>query len=330
VWRVIRSELILAILAGIDEAGFGPTLGPLVVTGVAFRVPDDRLDACLWNTLRESCCDSIRHVKRRLVIADSKKLHRPRVGLGVLERTALVMLAVAGHRPNSLRSLVDLLAPGRGEHLDQYPWYAGRDVAIPVSGSIGDFGPQANAVRRDCKAHQVALHGVYAEPLSVGAFNRMVTSTKNKAVVLLGLAMRVVDRILRSAPDEKVRFLVDRLGGRTHYRPALTTSFPTFELQILEESSTRSAYRLKSVPRQCDIEFVTRGDGKHFPVALASIYSKYLRELHMHAFNTYWSTRVPGLKPTAGYYTDAQRWLQDVSGELQSSNIDRTILVRDR
>lgn len=317
-------------MAGIDEAGFGPTLGPLVVTGVAFRVPDDRLDTCLWETLRQSCCDSIRHVKRRLVIADSKKLHRSGSGLAVLERTALVMLAAAGRRPNSLRSLVDLVAPGRGAHLDTYPWYAGREVSLPVSEANDDFGPQANAVRRDCKAHQVALHGVYSEPLSVGAFNAMVTSTKNKAVVLLGMALRIVDRILRSAPDEQVRFLVDRLGGRTHYRPALTTSFPGFELQILEESPTRSAYRLKSVPRQCDIEFVTRGDSKHFPVALASIYSKYLRELHMHAFNEYWSTRVPGLKPTAGYYTDAQRWLQDVSGELRDGTCDRTLLVRQR
>ncbi|MCH8916798.1 MAG: hypothetical protein IIC52_01970 [Proteobacteria bacterium] len=41
----------MAIVAGIDEAGFGPTLGPLVVSGVAFRVPDDQVDRCLYGLL---------------------------------------------------------------------------------------------------------------------------------------------------------------------------------------------------------------------------------------------------------------------------------------
>ena len=34
----------MGLVIGMDEAGYGPNLGPLVVTGVAFEVPDDRLD----------------------------------------------------------------------------------------------------------------------------------------------------------------------------------------------------------------------------------------------------------------------------------------------
>ncbi len=320
----------MAILAGIDEAGFGPTLGPLVVSGVAFRVPDDHLDGCLWDTLQVSCTSTVRKSGRRLVITDSKKLHRGGEGLGALERTALVMLAAGGHRPDTFRTLLDLVSPGAGDQLNAYPWYGGTDLALPLDPVTGDVGTQANAVRLDCEAQDVVPAGVFCEPVPVGVYNRLVRNTRNKAVVLLGLALRVVDRVMRSAPQERIRVFVDRLGGRTHYRPALTTAFPGYTLRILEESSTRSAYQLDQTAQCFEIEFVTRGDAKRFPVALASIYSKYLRELHMHAFNRYWSEAVPGLRPTAGYYTDAKRWLQEASAELKHRSVDRTLLVRER
>ncbi len=323
----------MAILAGIDEAGFGPLLGPLVVSGVAFRVPDDHLDRCLWRTLRSSCTATPKNARQRVVVADSKQLHRSRGGLerlSGLERAALVMLTVTGDSPRTFRALLNRLSPGATDQLDHYPWYAGRSMALPLSGRVGDIPTQANAVRRDCMEHNVTIHGVYSEPLLEGHFNRLVKNTRNKAVVLLGLALRVIDRVIQSAGDERIRVCVDRLGGRIRYREALTTAMPGYELRILEESPTRSAYRMVRTSRVCELEFVTGGEGRHFAIALASIYSKYLRELYMYLFNAYWTGQVAGLRPTAGYYTDAKRWLSDVSTELDNRSIDRSTLVRLR
>ena len=320
----------MAILAGIDEAGLGPLLGPLVVSGAAFRGLDDLPDLCLWDVLRDSCASSPARSQRRVVVADSKQLYRPRGSLAPLERTALVMLAAAGLRPASWRELLEQIAPGACEPLAHYPWYRDRDIPLPLSAEVGDIATKANAVRRDCRTHGIAFHGVFVEPLTAGAFNRMVHNTRNKSVVSLGLTLRVVDRLMRSAPNERVRLCLDRHGGRTHYREPLMTAWPTSTLEILEESPTRSAYRLVQSSRVVEIEFVTGGEARYFPTALASVYSKYVRELYMHAFNAFWSDISPDLRPTAGYYTDARRWLCDADEELRRRSIDRNTLIRQR
>ncbi len=50
----------------------------------------------------------------------------------------------------------------------------------------------------------------------------------------------------------------------------------------------------------------------------------------MRMFNDFWCTQANGLKPTAGYYTDAQRWLGDVATTIERLSVDRELLVRQR
>src|SRR6266511_1579450 len=78
---------------GIDEAGYGPNLGPLVMTAVACRVPDEA-DADLWQLLGHGVR---RHGERddgRPIVADSKLVYSTARGLGQLERTVLAALGV--------------------------------------------------------------------------------------------------------------------------------------------------------------------------------------------------------------------------------------------
>ena len=49
--------------------------------------------------------------------------------------------------------------------------------------------------------------------------------------------------------------------------------------------------------------------------------AKYVRELAMLAFNTFWSGRQPGLAPTAGYPTDAVRWRKDAAATIAREGI---------
>ena len=44
----------MVVLVGIDEAGFGPLLGPLVVSSSTFSLPHNLLTTDLWQILRNS------------------------------------------------------------------------------------------------------------------------------------------------------------------------------------------------------------------------------------------------------------------------------------
>ena len=318
----------MAILAGIDEAGYGPTLGPLVVTGVAFRVPDELLGANLWKCLKSTCTASPAKKGRKLAVADSKKLYHGDITL--LERAALVMLGVAGRRPNTLSEMLEALGCGATDQILSYPWYERIDLPVPISSAVGDVGTRANAVRRNCAEQSIEFLGGFTEFLLEGHFNRLVHNTRNKAAVNLSLALRVAERVRRLGRGERVCLRVDRMGGREHYRESLADSWPGYALRIEEESERRSAYRLEGGGEVIEIEFLVGGESRHLPIALASVYSKYVREVFMHLFNGYWTRHAADLIPTAGYSTDARRWLKDAGPVLDRLKVDRGQLVRAR
>ena len=78
------------------------------------------------------------------------------------------------------------------------------------------------------------------------------------------------------------------------------------------------------------IIFAERAETSSFAVALASCLAKHARETCMNAFNAYFESLQPGLKPTAGYVTDGRRWLLDAGPAIARSGIRRADLVRER
>jgi ribonuclease HII len=318
----------VTVVAGIDEAGFGPRLGPLVMSGAAFRVRDDQADACLWHVLRETCTRKLTPKARRLAVADSKALHNGD-DLALLERAALVMLAVHGDRPTSWHTLLQAVAPHAVGPARAYPWYC-TDFDLPTSDATGDVATRANAVGRNCREQSVEFLGAFCEPLAEQEYNRRIAETQNKAAVNMDLAVAVTRRVLDASGDPDVRVFVDRLGGRTRYAGMLQSAFPDWTVEVVNETFARSAYAISGAGRTVRIEFAVGGEDHHFATALASVYSKYVRELYMQAFNRYWSQRVQGLRPTAGYFGDAGRWLKEAGPTIRHMAVEPSVLVRSR
>ena len=99
------------IIAGIDEAGYGPLLGPLVVSATALELGAGPWDGattmeaealpCLWRLLKAAVAKKTPVRKGRLLIADSKIVHNLNEGNKLLEpRRAGVPASHAGWLPD--------------------------------------------------------------------------------------------------------------------------------------------------------------------------------------------------------------------------------------
>ncbi len=324
----------MAILAGIDEAGLGPLLGPMIVSASAFRVPDELLDVSMWKLLSGVVCRKNSKRGSHLPIADSKKLYSRQKpdAIRPLERAVLSMLAC---RPgcdaiDSLGRLLDALCPSAGDRAKHYPWYVGNDLAIPQSVSGADVALTANALRAGMEKAGLGLIGIRSELLFAGDFNRLVSATRNKSTTLFDVTSRLLLRVWNRLDGERGVVLVDHQGGRVRYVAPLRRVFDRCRLKVLEESPRISAYLLSDGERRMEVHFAVKAEDRHLPVALASMVSKYLRELFMSLFNSFWTRQVPDLRPTAGYHTDGKRFYEDILPAVQRMGVDEALLRRTR
>ena len=102
-------------------------------------------------------------------------------------------------------------------------------------------------------------------------------------------------------------------------------------LKILKESEATSSYALTGDGHIMKIHFLAKGDDRQLPIALASMTSKYVRELFMEILNDHFAKHCPDIAPTAGYYKDGMRFLDDLkNADLDPSLTPTSLLVRQR
>lgn len=319
------------LLVGIDEAGYGPLLGPLVISAVAFEAPPAAADGCLWKLLNAGVTNRVSHRDRRVCILDSKKLFSQKEGIGRLERTVLACLGAWRGAPPHLRGLLGLVAPETISKLDEYPWYRQVDCDLPVTADAAGVRIASTRLSQDMASAEVRIGGVYSEVLPEGHFNRMVDTTRNKATVLSSLTLRLIRRVSEAFPDHEIRIFIDKQGARDHYGPALMKSFDYRRLRVLHEDHEQSIYEM-SANGYADwrISFREKGESHHLPIALASCVSKYIREVFMGCFNRWWNGHLPAVRPTAGYYGDGQRFLKEIGPTVAALGIQQSLLIRKR
>ncbi len=321
----------MAIIAGIDEAGYGPVVGPLVTAATAFEVDDGRVDANLWRVLSPTVTRRpTASGSRRVAVDDSKKLYAGGRGLDRLETGVLTFLAACGHRPSDTAGLVAMTAPDAVARMTALPWYADLDSPLPVATAADVLETCATAVAGRLSRADVRPVAVAVEPLLAPELNRLIDDGLTKAGAAMTRVASLVARLRDAAAGRPMVVHLDRQGGRTRYLEPLRRMFDDAWIWILEETPQRSAYRIDDARGTLEIRVSVGGDRHQLPVALASMTAKLVRELLMGHLNRYWCARVPGLEPTAGYPGDGRRFVEAVAPVLAADGLDADLLVRRR
>src|SRR5580704_1055737 len=377
----------MGFVIGMDEAGYGPNLGPLVLTATVWEVPgrwpkrtdfwqvfadiaerkaavevsdDDELEAVRPKRPRRpsarkkagaalsDACPNVSvcageslpsAISERLHIADSKAVYSPSVGLGALERGVLATLGIASGVPSAFNQLLDGLMDSEisGDDSDDCEreqrggrardlWFADDiDLPLPVSeeGRLAEVASEK--WRTICESTGVRLRAIRSDVVSPRRWNRENRRTENKATTLSRLHLQLLRRVWNPDEPGPTVVIADKHGGRNYYGDLLVDCLDGRMVCCRGESRAASVYCIGPT----EIRFEAKAE-RHFPVAVASMVSKYVRELTMELFNRFWRNHLPELKPTHGYPRDSHRFRRDVAEVQSRLAIADDVLWRER
>lgn len=313
----------MTVIVGMDEAGYGPNLGPLVLSGVVWSVPEDCRDVDLWKTFAE-ITSSIRS-QDRLQVGDSKAVYKAGKSMSQLECTVLCLLGIAGHRPQTLEELCTILAGRRILSDSSAPWLQEQTMNLPLEANPTRIEQLTKRWSQECSGHGVSLLGVRSDIVTAERFNRLIREYDNKSLVLSRASLALLSLLCSPASRSTTYAVCDKHGGRNRYEELLAEVFGQGVMVPVRESAEMSCYRGDLL----EVRFQARAESE-FSVALASMISKYVRELVMLKFNTYWAKRIPGLRPTRGYPVDAKRFRAEVEEMLVGQGIPEDVFWRSR
>ena len=315
------------ILIGTDEAGYGPNLGPLTVTGTAWEIPGDVDPSTLWQEFSKVLTNAPVRGDDRLFVADSKEVYSSGDGLEDLEVPVLAFLKTLGVETATIDTIGHAVAGA--DFADLYReeiWNPSPGTTLPCDASEDHILEWQEALQREMDAKEIRLLGVRSRIMFPREFNELVDVTGSKGAVLSTATLQLVRLLSDEHSEGKPATVVcDKHGGRNRYDEVISTQFDDQFVFRLEESRERSRYRMGRM------EFCFRTKAEELlPVALASMVSKYLREVLMHQFNAFWSARIPGLKPTQGYPQDAKRFREDIAETARLLLVQDAVLWRNR
>lgn len=330
-----------SIHAGIDEAGLGPMLGPLCIGWCVTDSPTLAEEINHWDLWAGAVTRDHPRKSEVLFVADSKRVFDCSArGRTRLEATALTFLRAAGnpaafgldlaHSPPAGLRPPPLNSAGTLTPASSPPWYDNWLGALPPHPDPERLDRQQVQFTRAmeesrCRVLEAAVRIAPASELNA-SFDR----TQNKATSTWALIAPILVHLWETYGDRGISVVLDRQGGRRRYAGLLSQVFPFSPVRTVEENKDCAQYRIESSSRQMVLRVRPRAEDASLPVAVGSCLAKYTRESVMDAFNRWFTGLQADLKPTAGYVTDARRWLEDAGPALAEAGLPSAQLIRSR
>ena len=308
--------------------------GPLVISRSTFileQLEPNPLDPpSLWTLLRSAVCKKPNDKKKRLAVNDSKLLYNPAVSLKHLERGVLSFLSASKITPNNLNELLEKLAYDELSRRIQHDWYFSPqgEPKVPFLTSLPHLDLPKQRLHKALLKSSVRLADLKAAVVFEDRFNQMVQEKGSKAGCAWSFVAGHLESIWLQFGEYSPLVVVDRQGGRKNYQYLLESKFAPAAVTTLHESPKESFYNITYGLRQMFIQFQVNSEKHHLPAALASMVSKYIRELLMTRFQNFWSIHAPKIKPTFGYFGDGRRFLEEIKPLITELNIDPDNFIR--
>ena len=317
-------------LIGTDEAGYGPNLGPLVISATVWHVDSSDLHHDLYDLLADRIVSSPTKLgDAQISIADSKQLYKPGTGLAGLERGLFALLGLLHPIPRSWRQAWEILAPESSDLLNSIPWYSNYNGPIPSHTDHDELTQLVKGLEVLFREQHVALVAIQSKPVFSNRFNELIEEFGRKGEALSKTTLELIASLIDQLDDEPIHIVCDKHGGRNRYGPLLQETFPEYLIEVHREGRAESTYQWGPSSDRVTISFRAKGES-FLPSALASMASKYLRELAMQALNVFWQSHLPDLKPTAGYPVDARRFKCEIATVQEKLKIEDRVLWRSR
>ena len=316
-------------IIGLDEAGFGPLLGPLCTGACSFSLPFDPSDGPpdIWAKLAPTVGTSPR--TSDIPVTDSKKL-KSSSKLPLRNLLAGLVPFVELTVGRELSTDQDLL---EGLGVTDFGPFHGEPLILDGLDGL-DQGQRAlrraklDRAMEESSVHIEIIRAVATHP---NALNEMFNQLGNKSLANTTLLFDLLRDILSQGKHKpEPRIVVDRQGGLMRYQPLLRSKFHESTIHAIAETPEVSRYRVERAEKCLHIGFETQADANHLTVALASMAAKTVRELFMNRLNAYFTQHQPNLKRTAGYVQDGRRWVADIGDLPERLKIPRRHLIRER
>lgn len=320
----------MGFVIGMDEAGYGPNLGPLVVTATVWEVPGPPKRTKFWDAFEGLVVQHAPRSSDQIQVADSKVVHDPAKGVGPLERGVLAAWGMLESVPVSLmdwwsRVAIQPLFSSTENRTCSEPWFVDADLDLPQHMSHDEATELAELWSGRCSDRGVHLRAIRSDIVLTRRFNDLTTHHDSKGLALSGISMRLLQDVLPLTEGQPTLVWCDKHGGRNRYDELLQDIAGDAFITRLEEGPERSLYRIE----RTEICFQTKAEA-HLPVALASMVCKYLRESTMDLFNQFWQRHHPELKATKGYPLDARRFKDAIAETQAKLGIHELDLWRNR
>ena len=319
-----------------DEAGYGPSMGPLTICATAWRVPISfNADEMTRLLEPEFQAKPIKPSSTHVPIGDSKKIHRDKLAVeGLMLGARFLCFAVNGSEPTNGDYRIDSFANQDLDRLSKVPWYAKRGScnSSSLDQLVPNYHDYFKAAMSKLGNHDVELVGIKTRIIDEIEFNRQVDRTGNKSTILSESSLQIVREVITelSNPEEDIEVYCDKHGGRNRYHGLLTFMFDQVWFEIEIESRNCSRYSSNWARHAMRFQFKVDGDSM-FPSAAASIIAKCTREELMERLNGYWKSKVTGgVKATAGYYVDATRFAKQIEATAIELGMTRDLWWRKK